>query len=173
MSTFKIGVPGFSFNTEVTNALFNLSGAAISLSGTTATVTLAAPLLSAGDYVTFSGTTSTTALNGAVWGPVAITSSSVYTFPCTVTGTAGGTIVQEKLYFPAAGAWFAVTGANGAIEYNPDNKWGQAYPTSGAGGDTWRVLIAASAAGTFYTDGFAVRFRENGTTATSYFSQVE
>ncbi len=160
------------FKTEISNALFKLSGASITLNGTEATVTLAAHLLSTGDYVTFSGTTGTTGLNGATWGPVTVNSSSEYTFPCTITGTPAGTIVQEKLYFPPAGDYCCILGANGDLEYNPDNGWAEDYPTSGAGGDTWRKLIAASSQGTFTTDGRSIRFRQNGTTATSRFSPV-
>lgn len=176
MSDRKIVRPGNTFNTEVSNALFKLTVATgITFSGTVATVTCASHLMATGDYVTYSGTTGAgaTVLNGATWGPVTRTSSSVYTFPCTIasTVTAGGTIVQEKLYFPPAGDWMCLLGANGTIEYNSDNGWGAVYPTSSAGGDTWRVAIAASAGGYFTTDGIAVRFRENGTTATSYFSQ--
>ena len=172
MSNRKITRPGNWFNTEVSVATFLLSGAAISLDGTTATVTLASHLLSTGDYVTFSGCTTTTGNNNATWGPITKTSSSVYTFPCTLSGTVTGTIVQEKLYFPPAGDWTVVLGANGAIEYNPANTWGAVYPTSAAGGDVWRSLIAASGTGTFTTDGISYRFRQNGTTATSYFSQA-
>lgn len=163
------------FRTEVDNALFKLSGAAIAVDGSEATVTLAAHLLTTGDYVTFSGVTGTgvTGLNSSTWGPVTVNSSSEYTFPCTLTGTAAGTIVQEKLYFPPAGDYNCSLGANGAVEYNANNLWGQDYPTSNNGGDVWRTLIAASGAGSFTTDGISYRFRENGTTATSHFSRAE
>lgn len=161
------------FASEVSIALFKLSGAAIAVDGTTATVTLASHLLSTGDYVTYSGVTGVTGLNNAVWGPVTVTSSGAYTFPCTLTGTPAGTIVQEKLYFPPAGDYCATLAANGAVEYNPDNLWAADYPTSSNGGDTWRTLIAASGSGYFTTDGRSLRFRENGTSATSYFSKAE
>lgn len=160
------------FDDEVSYTLFKLSGASISLDGTTATVTLASHLLTTGDYVTFSGTTGVTGLNNATWGPVTVTSSGAYTFPCTLTGSPAGTIVQEKLYFFGAGDWNVLLGANGAIEYNSNNVWGEDYPTSSAGGDTWRTLIAASGSGVFTTDGISYRFRQNGTTATSYFSLI-
>ena len=176
MSTLQLLNPGSYFATEVSNALFKLSGASISISGGVATVTLASHLLSTGDQTTFSGVTGVTALNNDVWGPVTVTSSSVYTFPTALTGSPAGTIVQEKLYFFPAGSWFVVLGANGQVEYNPDNKYGAASAggvSGGAGsGGTWRTLIAASASGYFSTDGYSVRFRENGTTATSYFARV-
>ncbi len=161
------------FKTEVTNALFLLSGATITLDGTKATVSLASHLLSSGDYTTFSGVTGVTALNDSTWGPITKVNANSYTFPCTLTGSPAGTIVQEKLYFFPAGDWNVNLGANGAVEYNPNNGWLTAYPTSTAGGDTWRTLIAASGSGAFTTDGYSIRFRENGTTATSYFSQSE
>jgi hypothetical protein len=187
MSTFRFtGVNPF-FQTELSNALFKLSGASISLDGTTATVTLAAHLLTTGDYVTFSGTTGVTGLNNATWGPVTVTNSGVYTFPCTLTGSPAGTIVQEKLYFPPPGQYFCTLGANGDLEYNPAST----LLTSGLSGGktslgtdtTWRKVIAASAQGFFVSDGQlvtgsttaylgSVRFRENGTSATSYFSRV-
>lgn len=172
MSVRRIVRAGSWFNTEVSNALFKLSGASISLDGTTATVTLAAHLLTTGDYVTFSGVTGITALNNATWGPVTVTASGTYTFPCTLTGSPGGTIVQEKLYFVPAGQWDCHLGANGQLEYNPDNKLGQNWPVPNGQDPTWRVLIPASDSGFFETDGYSHRFRENGTTATSYFSQV-
>lgn len=183
-----LGINPF-FQAEISNALFKLSGAAISLDGTTATVTLASHLLTTGDYVTYSGATGVTAMNNATWGPVTVVSSSSYTFPCTQTGTVTGTIVQEKLYFPPPGTWYCTLAANGALEYNPAST----LLTSGLSGNTslgtdttWRTLIAASGAGMFKSDSQpqiglssstltflgSVRFRENGTTATSYFSRV-
>ncbi len=172
MSNRKIVRPGNWFNTEVAISTFLLSGATITLDGTKATVTLASHLLSSGDYTTFSGVTGVTGLNNATWGPITKVSANSYTFPCTLTGSPAGTIVQEKLYFPAAGDWVFTGAANGQLEYNPDNVWGAAYPTSGAGGDTWRILAAASGHATFTTDGVSYRFRQNGTTATSYLSQT-
>lgn len=177
------------FQDEVSNALFKLAVATgIVLDGTTATVTSASHLLSDGDYVTFSGATGVTAINNVTWGPVTVTSSSVYTFPSTLTGTVTGSPVQEKLYFPPAGQWFCKLGANGQLEYNPEST----LLVSGLSGNvslgtdsTWRVLIAASGSGYFESDcqpivGVgaqtaylgSIRFRENGTTATSYFSRV-
>ena len=176
------------FQAEVSNALFKLAVATgIVLDGTTATVTSASHLMVTGDYVTFSGATGVTAVNTATWGPVTVTSSSVYTFPCTLTGSVTGSPVQEKLYFPPAGQWYCTLGANGALEYNPASTLlvsGLSNGKTSLGTDsTWRVLIAASGTGDFTSDGQlvvgsttayigSVRFRENGTTATSYFSRV-
>lgn len=180
MGQRKIVRAGNFFATEVSIALFKLSGAAIAIASGVATVTLANHLLTTGDLVTFSGVTGVTGLNNATWGPVTVTASGTYTFPTALTGSPGGTIVQEKLYFPAAGEWVCLLGANGQLEYNPDNTYGANFGLStGAGGTanagldaTWRILIAASAAGRFVTDGYSFRFRENGTTATSVFSMV-
>lgn len=179
------------FQTEVSNALFKLAVATgIVLDGTTATVTSANHLLSTGDYVTFSGATGITAVNNVTWGPVTVTSSSVYTFPCTLTGSVTGSPVQEKLYFPPAGQWFCTLGANGQLEYDPASTLlvsGLSGNTSLGTDSTWRILIAASASGYFESDGQpiqatgttvstaclgSIRFRENGTSATSYFSRV-
>lgn len=178
------------FQDEISNALFKLAVATgIVLDGTIATVTSANHLLSDGDYVTFSGATGVTAINNVTWGPVTVTSSSVYTFPCTLTGTVTGSPVQEKLYFPPAGDWYCTLGANGQVEYNPESTLlvsglEQGYISLGTD-TTWRILIAASSYGNFTSDGQpipgtgtpaaylgSVRFRENGTTATSYFSRV-
>lgn len=177
------------FATEIANALFKLAVATgITLDGTTATVTSAAHLMVTGDYVTFSGATGVTGINDVTWGPVTVTSSSVYTFPSTLTGTVTGSPVQEKLYFPPAGQYCCTLGANGQLEYNPAST----LLTSGLSGNvslgtdtTWRILIAASGSGWFESDcqpilgvgvqtAFigSVRFRENGTTATSRFSQI-
>lgn len=180
-----VGINPF-FQTEISNALFKLAVAtSIVLDGTIATVTSASHLLSTGNYTTFSGATGVTAINAATWGPVTVLSSSAYTFPCTLTGSVTGSPVQEKLYFPPPGNWYCTLGANGAVEYNPASV----LLVSGLNGNTslgvdttWRSLIAASAAGTFTSDGQllsgttnyigSIRFRENGTTATSYFSLV-
>lgn len=177
MSTQKIVRAGSYFATpEISNALFKLSGASISIAAGVATVTLAAHLLATGDQVTFSGVTGTgsTALNDSTWGPVTVLTSSTYTFPvpaAVVSTSIGGTIVQEKLYFPPAGDWFATLGANGVLEYDSGNLYGINGNNSGLD-ITWRVAVAASSSGNFSTDGYAVRFRENGTTATSRFSLV-
>lgn len=178
------------FQAEISNALFKLAVATgITLDGTTATVTSAAHLMVTGDYVTFSGATGVTAINNVTWGPVTVTSSSVYTFPCALTGTVTGSPVQEKLYFPPAGGWYCTLGANGQLEYNPASTLlvsGLVPGTNTSLGtdSTWRILIAASAGGQFTSDCQpkigtnstaylgSVRFRENGTTATSYFSLV-
>ncbi len=184
-----VGVNPF-FQTEVSNALFKLAVAtSIVLDGTIATVTSASHLMVTGDYVTFSGATGVTAINNVTWGPVTRVSSSVYTFPCTLTGSVTGSIVQEKLYFPPAGQWYCTLGANGQVEYNPASTLLVSGLTNGKtslGTDTtWRILVAASSYGNFTSDGQPIpgtgtptayigsfRFRENGTTATSYFSRV-
>ncbi len=178
------------FQAEVSNALFKLAVAtSITLDGTTATVTSASHLMVTGDYVTFSGATGVTAINNVTWGPVTRVSSSVYTFPSTLTGSVTGSPVQEKLYFPPAGQWCCTLGANGQLEYNPASTLltsGLSQNTSLGTDSTWRILIAASGAGYFECDGQpiigtalpptsflgSVRFRENGTTATSYFSRI-
>lgn len=166
-----IGIPGASFNTEIAMTRFKLSGAAIAIANGIATVTLATHLMTTGDYVTFSGVTGTgvTPLNNATWGPVTVTTSGIYTFPTLLTGTPAGTIVQEPLIFPV-GDIFAINGANGQFEYNPDNA---GYPGGGylvTAAQVWRTILAASATGAFHSDGLAVRFRCNGTTATSNWS---
>ncbi len=178
------------FQAEISNALFKLAVAtSIVLDGTKATVTSANHLLTTGDYVTFSGATGVTAINNVTWGPVTVTASNIYTFPTTLTGSVTGSPVQEKLYFPPAGQYCCTLGANGQLEYNPASTLltsglSNAYISLGTD-TTWRILIAASGAGWFESDcqpipvtgaptAFigSVRFRENGTTATSYFSRV-
>lgn len=179
------------FQAEISNALFKLAvSSSITLDGTKATVSSTAHLLSTGDYVTFSGATGVTAINNATWGPVTVTDANTYTFPCTLTGSVTGSPVQEKLYFPPAGTWYCTLGANGQLEYNPASTLlvsGLSGNTSLGTDTTWRILIAASSQGMFNSDGQyiisngttvstaclgSVRFRENGTTATSYFSMV-
>lgn len=154
---------------EVTISRFALSGAAIALDGTTATVTLAAHLNTiVGQQVTFSGATGVTALNNQTWTINNITSTGVYTFPCTLTGTVTGTIVQEPVFTLPNGVTFIRVSSNGQVEYNPDNLFNS--PTSS--GETWRILIAAGANGIAPSDGNAVRLRCNGTTASTVFSVV-
>ncbi len=175
MSTQKIVLPGSWFATEISRTTFKLAVAtSIVLNGVIATVTSASHLLVSGDYTTFSAATGITALNDATWGPITKTSSSVYTFPCALTGSVTGSPIQEKLYFFAAGTWVVITGANGAVEYCPNNAWGKVAPTGDGSDTTWRSFIAASttAGRTLITDGYSFRFRDNGTTATSYLSKV-
>ena len=163
----KLPMLGYMFNTEVAVTRFLLSGAAIVLDGTNATVTLASHLFTAaGQQVTFSGATGVTGINNQTWTISSVTSSSVYVFPCALTGTVTGTIVQEPVYTLPPGFGFAALGANAAIEYNSDNK----FTAVNSSGETWRSLIAASGSGTFISDGNAVRLRCNGTTATSNYS---
>lgn len=156
---------------EITISRFLLSGAAITLDGTNATVTLAAHLNTiVGQQVTFSGATGVTAINNQTWTIGAITSSSVYTFPCTLTGTVTGTIVQEPVFTLPQGFHVLRLLANAIIEYNPDNLYVNANGSATA--PTWRTILAASANGTMFSDGFAVRMRCNGTTASSTWSIV-
>ena len=169
MSLMKMGLPGFYFSPEVSVTRFLLSGAAITLDGTTATVTLASHLNTAvGQQVTFSGATGVTGINNQTWTISAITSTSVYTFPCTLTGTVTGTIVQEPVFTLPIGTNFVVTGANAKVEYNPDNL----YANVNSSGETWRQVVAASSSGMVQSDGNAVRLRCSGTTATTTYSTV-
>lgn len=172
MSIQKLGVPGIYYATEVADAVYKTSVTSITISGGVATVTATAHGLSVGSWTSFSGVTGTgvTGLNGDCWQVLTVPTANTYTFATSLSGTPGGTIIQEPLTILAAGTWVYVLGANGLMEYNPDNKFGQSG--NGSAG-TWRTLTAASATGVVTTDGFAVRFRHNGTTATSYLSQVE
>lgn len=164
-----MGMWGTMFATEVAITRFLLSGAAIALDGAIATVTLAAHLNTAvGQQVTFSGVTGVTGLNNQTWTISEITSTSVYKFPCLLTGSPAGTIVQEPVFTLPAGFNFLTLGANALCDYNPDNL----YNAITASGETWRTLIAASANGMVYSDGYGVRMRCSGTTATSRYSQV-
>ncbi len=178
----KVFYPGDYLATEISHATFKLSGASIAVAASVATVTLASHLLATGDYVTYSGATGATGFNGATWGPVTVTSSSVYTFPCALV-TPGGTIVQEKLYFCSAGDWTIFADVNGNLEYNADQLLGLNSSQGGivkgnvTGPDVWRILQIGAAVGagstSFTSDGFSFRFRDMGTTATSYFSKVK
>jgi len=154
---------------EISITRFLLSGASISLDGTTATVTLASHLNTfVGQQVTFSGVTGVTALNNQTWTINAITSTSVYTFPCTLTGSPGGTIVQEPVFTLPQGFHIVRLAANAIIEYNPDNLYLNVNGSASA--PTWRTLFAASSNGFVGSDGFSVRMRCNGTTATTTWS---
>lgn len=156
---------------EISIARFLLSGAAITLDGTTATVTLAAHLNTiVGQQVTFSGATGVTAINNQTWTINAITTTGVYTFPCVLTGTVTGTIVQEPVFTLPQGFHVIRTAANAIIEYNPDNLY---VNTNGsATAPTWRTIQAASTQDVQVSDGFQVRMRCSGTTATTLWSIV-
>ncbi len=157
---------------EVSITRFALSGATITLDGTNATVTLTSHLNTiVGQQVTFSGVTGVTGLNNQTWTIGTITSANSYTFPCTLTGTPAGTIVQHPVFTLPAGIAFFSLGANAVIEYNPDNSY-NATNGGTSGTQTWRQIFAASTAGTVPSDGYSVRLRCSGTTATSVFSVV-
>lgn len=173
MPAQKLGVPNSYFNTEIANAQAAASVTGIAIVGNVATATQTAHGYAVGQLVTFSGVTGTgvTGLNGAHWSITSVTANT-YTFNTTLAGTVGGTIVAQPVTVFGSGDWTALLGANGVVEYNPDNT---ADALSGVGivGATWRQLIAASGSGVFHTDGNAYRFRASGTAATSYFSQVK
>ena len=167
MSLMKMGALGFTFKQpELSVTIFKLSGASIALNGDgTATVTLASHLRTAGDLVTFSGSTGVSGFNGNTYTVLSVTNSGVYVIACSLTGTLGGTIVQEPVVNLPIGMNFIITGANAVVEYNPDNSYNST--TSQGTGQTWRQLIAASAAGCVASDGTGVRLRCSGTTATT------
>ena len=169
MSQQKIGMWGAMFLPEVSVTRFLLSGASISLDGATATVTLASHLNAVGQQVTFSGVTVVTGLNNQTWTITSVPTTGTYTFPCALTGSPGGTIVQEPVFTLPAGTHFVTTLANAKVEYNPDNL----YNAINASGETWRPIIPVSSQGVAISDGFAVRLRCSGTTATTLYSTVE
>lgn len=169
MSIMKIGVPGTTFQTELSYATFKTSVTSITLTGSLATVVATAHGLSVGSLTTFSGVTGVTALNGTIWQVASVTDANTYTFTTTLTGTPAGTIIQEPVILPAAGQWICTTAANCLVEYNPDNTG--VVSTTGGTSSTWRTLIAASSLGSFATDGYGIRIRFSGTTATSTFSK--
>lgn len=157
---------------EVTIARFKLSGAAIVLDGTNATVTLASHLNTrVGQQVTFSGATGVTAINDQTWTISKITSTSVYVFPCKLTGTVAGTIVQEPVFTLPQGLNICRMDANANIEYNSDSLYNSANGSTTA--PTWKIYIVGNGTpvvGMIASDGFGVRMRCMGTTASSYFN---
>lgn len=154
---------------EISITRFLLSGATITLDGTNATVTLASHLNTiVGQQVTFSGATGVTAINNQTWTIGSIPTSGTYTFPCTLTGTVTGTIVQEPVFTLPQGFHMIRLAANAIIEYNPDNLYVNAAGSATA--PTWRTLNAASTNAFVGSDGFAVRMRCSGTTATTTWS---
>ena len=72
-----------------------VSVTSITLDGTTATVTATSHGFNAGDFVAIAGTTGVTGLN-ATYQIKEITSSSVFTFLTSLTGTVAGTITATK-----------------------------------------------------------------------------
>jgi len=175
---YNTGVVTQPTATEVSIARFKLSGAAIVVSGGVATVTLASHLNTIlGQQVTFSGCTGAGAvLNGQTFTITSITSSSVYSFPTSTPDNAGvtGTIVQEPVFTLPAGQGIIRCDANVVVEYNSDNNFnsqsGQAVTAP-----TWKVLYTGNATpvvGPWISDGWAVRIRCSGTTATSYFNVI-
>jgi hypothetical protein len=67
---------------------------AITLDGTTATVTSSAHGYSTGDFIAISGTTGVTGLNATY--QITVVSSSSYTLLTSLTGTVAGTITAQK-----------------------------------------------------------------------------
>ena len=169
---------------------FLLSGAAITLDGVNATVTLAAHLnTKIGQQVTFSGATGVGGLllNRQTWTIGSITTSGVYTFPCTATGAVTGTIVQEPVFTLPQGFSYCLMYANANVEVNVDNTNGNpngyqvlGIPTAIPIGSTpsnggWNHQLTGNSSPVFglvASDGFSARIRCMGTTATSYFSVI-
>src|SRR5262245_25906341 len=76
---------------------------------------------------------------------------SAYGAETTTTSAANATTVLP------VGWWMVVNGARNSVQYTPD------------AGTTQRTLIAASAAGTVWSDGFNVRVLNDATGGTSAF----
>ena len=173
MGTMKMGLPNDYFGTVVAYAKVQGSVTSISITGGVATATQTSHGYATGDLVTFSGITGTgvTGLNGAHW-QVTSTGANTYTFITSLTGTVGGTILAQPIYLFTTGEWQILNGVNGIVEYNPDNTVDSAIISSQGVVGTWRSAVPVSTSAFFHTDGYAYRFRANGTTATSYFSPV-
>lgn len=159
---------------EVSITRFLLAATSIVMDGVNATVTIPGGHLNTivGQQVTFSGATGPGAqLNNQTWTIGSITSSTVYTFPCSLAaGTATGSPVQEPVFTLPQGFVFMRTAANAIVEYNPDNLYINANGSATA--PTWRTILAASANAVVPSDGFSVRLRCSGTTATTQYSVV-
>ena len=160
---------------EVTISRFALAGPSIASDGTTATVTLASHLNTiVGQQVTFSGITGALAqLNGQTFTISQITSSGVYKFPCSIAGTSAGSPVQEPVFTLPQGFGIVRANANLNVEYCSDNTYTTVNGVATA--PTWKILYAGNATpvvGVWISDGFSVRLRCNGSTASSYFNVV-
>jgi len=159
-----------------------------------ATVTIAAGHLHTkiGQQVTFSGGTGTGSgllLNNQTWTISAITSATVYAFPCNIPDFAAiaGTIVQEPVFTLPQGFSYCLMYANANVEVNVDNTNGNpngyqvlGIPTAIPIGSTpsnggWNHQLTGNSSPVFglvASDGFSARIRCMGTTATSYFSVI-
>ena len=165
----------------------------ISVASGIATVTINAGHLHTkiGQQVTFSGGTgagSGLLLINQTWTISAITSATVYAFPCNIPDIAAitGTVIQEPVFTLPYG-WSQVSmDANANVEMCVDNT--NESPTGHAvlgvatvqvagttGLSSWQIMYTGNATpvrGFIFSDGFSTRIRCMGTTASSYFSLV-
>jgi hypothetical protein len=162
---------------EVTISRFKLatSAGAIVSDGVNATVTLASHLNTiVGQQVTFSGITGALAqLNNQTFTIGSIPTNGTYTFPCSIVGTSGGSPIQEPVFTLPQGFNFVRCDANTVVEYNSDNTYNTASGSATA--PTWKVLITGNATPVINvvpSDGFSVRLRCSGITASSFFNNV-
>jgi hypothetical protein len=140
-----------------------------------------------GQQVTFSGFTGTSAgLNNQTWTIDTINSTTQYSFPCNVANCAGAgaSAQQEPVFTMPQGFSYVQMYANAVIEFCGDNSYNSTLGYTSGGqpatfptgsGTGWTVLYTGAATpviGLVASDGFAVRMRCNGTTASSYITLV-
>jgi len=192
-ANYSTGVVTLPAANRVTIARFK-SGTvnSVAVASGIATVTIAAGHLHTkiGQQVTFSGATvagSGLLLNDQTWTISAITSATVFAFPCNIPDIAAiaGTIVQEPV-FTLPNGWSQCTmNANANVEICVDNTNESPTGHSVAGVPTahiitptglmsWQIQLVGGSAvtGFVFSDGFSTRIRCMGTTASSYYSVV-
>jgi hypothetical protein len=107
------------------------------------------------------GATVNTAVNGVTFPIVSIPSTTTMQFWCTLTGT--NPTVTAASFVPVFvlqyGDYNVFLGANCNVQYNPDNTGSPILPPSTAlpGTPTFRILLAASAAGQVEFEGYAAQ----------------
>lgn len=195
MSVLKIPAAGFTFNTEVSTALIPVTGSGTptpTANGILTYTTTGAHGLVAGQAVTFTGVTPTLYNNTTF---VVISVPSTTTFTIQTTGTVQLSVIGSMIpvFFPKAGFYYSLTGANALWQYNPDNtgyvdagdilsSTNVATPPTAAIpaptpqsalSATWRTALAVSSSGLIWTDGYGVRLLCSGNAGTTVYSQVK
>ncbi|MBX6392464.1 MAG: hypothetical protein IRY96_03245 [Burkholderiales bacterium] len=174
MSILKLPVPGSTFNAQLSVSLVpsTVSGTPTPSNGILTVTTTAAHGLSVGQAVTFTGS-SNNAYNGVVFKVLSVPSSTTFTVASTLGQLTGTTISAVPVYYPPPGFYYVVTGANAVWFFDPGNlSWPQSDPTQTLTGGAQTTIIAASAKGFVWTDGFGAGLLCNGSAGTTVLSQV-
>lgn len=177
------GLMALQNTTNVARLTFNSAHGYAATTGTNGVTTFAnsstghGPTAANLTYFQLNGATGTTSVNGVTFAILGIPSTTTMDVWCTISGT--NPTVTSANFWPVfcltAGQYNITTGANGVVQYNPDNTgYPQVAPNTTVTGATFRTLLAASTNGQIYFDGVGQTFIicNNGSAGTTRWSAL-